>query len=209
MPRTRFRAVFSDIGGVLGTNGWDGPLRTRVCEQFGVTQEEIEEKHRLTFDSFERGFIKFDDYLKEVFFGQPRAFTPEALRAFICDASTPWPENLDLLRRLRSAGDVKVGLISNEGDGLAQHRVRKFRLGEICDFMVISYFIHLRKPDPAIWQIAADLAGVSPEEAIYIDDRELFAQTASRLGFTGIHHTSLQSTRQQLGALGLEITETK
>ena len=103
MPERTIRAVFSDIGGVIGTNGWDGPLRSRLCEHFTIEQDEIEERHRLMFDSFERGYLRFDEYLTTVFLNRPRRFTVEELRQFVFDASTPWPQNLKFLSDLSSS----------------------------------------------------------------------------------------------------------
>jgi putative hydrolase of the HAD superfamily len=69
--------------------------------------------------------------------------------------------------------------------------------------MVVSSFVHLRKPDRAIWQLALDLAQSTPEESIYVDDREMFVEVAADMGFTTIHHVSLENTRKSFEQLGL------
>jgi putative hydrolase of the HAD superfamily len=118
-----------------------------------------------------------------------------------------WPENIALLRTVKRCNGLKLGLISNEGEGLTAYRVRKWGLRDLADFMVFSHCVHMRKPDPAIWQLALDLAQADVPEAIYIDDREMFVKIAAELGFTAIHHTSLAGTRQQLQELGLVVDE--
>ena len=205
MPHPKFRVLYSDIGGVLGTNGWDAPLRKNIAARFGVDFEEIDARHHLMFDSFERGYMQFEDYLRHVFFASPRDFTLEQLRDYTYDSSVPWPENIEFFKQVKRANHLKVGLISNEGQGITEHRIGKFGLRELADFMVISHFVHLRKPDREIWKLALNLAQAKPAESIYIDDREMFATAAAEIGFTAIHHTSLESTSSQLRELGLSV----
>lgn len=205
MASAKFRVLFSDIGGVLGTNGWDAKLRRKITAHFGVDFGEIDSRHHLVFDSYERGYMSFEDYLARVFFDSPRDFTLEALRDYTYNASVAWPENISFFRRVKTANQLKVGLISNEGQGITEHRIGKFGLRELADFMVISHFVHFRKPDPEIWQLALNLAQATPAESIYIDDREMFVKVAADLGFTAVHHVSLDTTKERFRQLGLLI----
>jgi putative hydrolase of the HAD superfamily len=205
MPHARFRALYCDIGGVLGTNGWDTNLRKRITDHFGIDQDEIESRHHLMFDSFERGYMSFETYLNHVFFNVPRAFTLDEIRAYTYNASIAWPENIEFFARLKRDNHLKLALISNEGRGITEHRVGKFGLRELADFMVISHYVHFRKPDLEIWRLALNLAQVTAEESIYIDDREMFAEVARDMGFTALHHTSLENTRTGLKKLGLVV----
>ena len=204
MAGSPFRLLLSDIGGVLGTNGWDSDIRLRICAQFEIEAGEVDRRHRLMFDSYERGYTSFEDYLRYVVFYAERKFTLEAVREFTFSQSVPWLDNIEFIRATRLANSLKLGLISNEGAGITQHRVAKFKLRDLADFMVISHFVHFRKPDPEIWKLALDLAGCSVEEAIYVDDRAMFVEVAEDLGFTAIHHTSLERTRLQFQNLGLK-----
>jgi putative hydrolase of the HAD superfamily len=205
MRHSRYQILYSDIGGVLGTNGWDGEVRRKVAERFHIDLEEIEPKHHLVFDSYERGYMPFEDYLRYVFFGSPRSFTIGEMRDYSYAQSIAWPENIAFFKRVKSANGLKLALISNEGRGITEHRVGKFGLRELADFLVVSHCVQLRKPDRAIWQLALDLAQAAAEESIYIDDREMFANVAAEMGFTAIHHVSLESTSNRLRELGFEV----
>lgn len=202
--QNNFVALFSDIGGVLGTNGWDTGVRETICDHFELDHEEIAARHRLMFDSYERGHMTFEQYLRRVFFAVPRRFTLEQVRDLAYAQSVAWPENIAFLARVKQTNSLKLALISNEGEGITEHRVGKFKLRELADCLVISHFVHLRKPDPEIWQLALNLLQVSPSESIYIDDRPMFADCARELGFTAIRHTSLEDTAAALSALGLK-----
>jgi len=206
MADPRFHVLYSDIGGVLGTNGWDSALRRDVCIKFDLPAEEIDKRHLLMFDSYERGFMKFEDYLRWVFFASPHPFTLEDLRDYIFRASVPWPPNIALLRHIKKANGLKLGLISNEGQGITEYRMNTFGLREVADFIVVSHCVHMRKPDRQIWQLALDLAQAKPDRCIYVDDREMFVNVAAALGFTAFQHVDLDSTRQKFERLGLITT---
>ena len=205
MPQTRYTVLYSDIGGVLGTNGWDTSVRETICEHFKLDPAEIAARHRLMFDSYERGYMLFEDYLRHVFFGSPRNFSLEQVRDLAYAQSVAWPENIAFFERVKKANRLKLGLISNEGEGITEHRVGKFRLRDVADFMLISHFVHMRKPDRSIWQLALDMAQVTVAESIYVDDRAMFVDVAAEMGFTAIQHTSLESTAEQFRRLGLQV----
>jgi len=199
MSGRRFVALFSDIGGVLGTNGWDTELRLRIANHFGCDHHEIQSRHRLMFDSYERGYLSFEEYIKAVFCERDW----REVRDYAYEQSVAWPENIALLRETKEKNGLKLALISNEGEGLTEHRVRKFGLREVADFMVFSHFVHLRKPDREMWKLALQLAQASAAESVYIDDRPMFVDIAVGLGFSAIHHTAVESTRAALESLGL------
>ena len=206
MADVRFRVLYSDIGGVLGTNGWDTDIRHSVCTKFNLALDEVDKRHQLMFDSYERGFMKFEDYLRWVFFATPRPFSLEALRDFAFSASIPWPENIAFFQQVKKANGLKFGLISNEGQGITEYRVNTFGLREVADFIVVSHCVHMRKPDRQIWQLALDMAQVTPDECVYVDDREMFVNVAAEIGFTAFQHVDLDSTREKFKRLGLAVS---
>jgi len=203
MSGGKFQIVFSDIGGVLGTNGWGSDLRAKVVSQFKLDEDVIDKRHHLMFDSYERGFLNFEQYLQYVFFHQPRSFELDEVRNLIYAGSVPWPDSINLFHRVKKANGLKLALISNEGQGITEYRMEKFGLPAIADFMVISHCVHMRKPDAQIWELALNLAQVKAGQAIYVDDREIFVQRAADLGFTAFQHVSVEQTKQNFEKLGL------
>ena len=199
-------ALFVDIGGVLLTNGWDRSMRKRAAESFGLDSAEMDERHHLTFDTFEEGKLSLEEYLNRVVFYQKRPFSREEFKTFMFAQSQPYPEMMELIRSLKARYGLRVAVVSNEGRELAIYRIQKFRLVEFVDFFVSSCFVHFRKPDADIYRIALDIAQVSPAQLVYIDDRGMFIEVAQSLGIRGIHHVSYESTRNALAALGLRLT---
>jgi putative hydrolase of the HAD superfamily len=197
--------LFLDIGGVLLTNGWDRNIRIRAAEKFGLDQDEMNERHHLTFDTYEEGKLSLDEYLHRVVFYQDRSFSPEEFKAFMYAQSQPFPEMISLMQALKSQYGLQVAAVSNEGRELSVYRVQQFKLGTFIDFFVSSCFVHYRKPDADIYRIALDIAQVSPEQVIYIDDRPMFVEVAQSLGIKGIIHKGVQTTRKALEDLGISL----
>lgn len=202
---TTVKALFTDIGGVLLTNGWDRLARARACQRFGLDAKELHERHHLTFDTYEEGKLTLDTYLERTVFYQPRAFTMAEFRAFMFEQSQALPHMLEFVAALKAKYHLKVIAVSNEGRELTVHRVGAFDLGSVIDTFVSSCFVHVRKPDEEIFRMALDMAQVAPQDTVYIDDRSMFVDVAEGLGLTGIIHESFARTKAQLGTVGLTI----
>jgi putative hydrolase of the HAD superfamily len=202
---TPVSTLFLDIGGVLLTNGWDRKARRLAAESFGLDFEEMNERHHLTFDTYEEGKLSLDGYLERVVFHEPRHFTRNEFQEFMLEQSQPFPEMIDLVCRLKSHHRLKVAVVSNEGRELTEYRIRTFGLGKFIDFFVSSCFVHFRKPDTDIYRIALDIAQVAPAQVIYIEDRSMFVEVAATLGIRGIVHRDHATTRQELAEFGLTL----
>lgn len=194
------RALFVDVGGVLLTNGWDSQDRKLASEKFDLDLEEMESRHKLTFDTFEIGKLSLEEYLNRVVFYKKRPFTPLQFIKFMHAQSQAFPEMIELMRSFKSKHRLKIAVVSNEGRELNEYRIRKFKLDTFVDFFISSCFVHLRKPDIDMFKMALDLAHVPPNQVLYIDDRPLFVQAAQSLGIHGLHHTDYASTLKKLTA---------
>ncbi len=203
MERPAITTLFLDIGGVLLTNGWGRQSRQQAAEVFHLDYNDLEERHHLTYDTYEEGKISLDDYLQRVIFCQPRAFAMDEFKTYLYERSQPMMEMIDLVRRLKAHYHLKTIAVSNEGREVNAYRIHTFELETLIDIFVSSCFVHYRKPDPDIYRIALDISQSTPEVVAYIDDRPLFVEIASSLGIHGILHTDLPSTRSKLEQLGL------
>jgi putative hydrolase of the HAD superfamily len=204
---TSIRSLFLDIGGVLLTNGWDRHARKRAVDQFGLDEGELNERHHLTFDTYEEGKLSLDQYLDRVVFHTQRAFPREDFKAFMFAQTQPVTEMMELIRRLKAQYGLKTVAVSNEGRELTNYRIRTYKLDEFVDSFVSSCFVHYRKPDHDIFRIALDVSHSKPEETMYVDDRVMFVEVARTLGILGLHHEDYRSTRAELARRGLAVPD--
>jgi putative hydrolase of the HAD superfamily len=198
------KTLFTDVGGVLLTNGWDSSGRVEAAKKFNLDLKEMDARHHLTFDTYEVGKITLEEYLQRTVFYQPRDFTVADFMNFMYNLSQPYPEMLDLVRKVKATGR-NIVVVSNEGRELTEYRIKTFKMTEFADFFVSSCFVHFRKPDRDIFQMAIDLAQANPAESAYLDDRAMFVEVAASLGLNAIRHTSLESTKAALADLGIVV----
>jgi putative hydrolase of the HAD superfamily len=144
---TAITCLFLDIGDVLLTNGWDHHARKLAATNFKLELAEMEDRHHLTFDTYEDGKLTLEEYLGRVVFYQKPAFTRAQFRRFMFAQSKPYPEMIGLVRKLKAKYGLEIVVVSNEARELNLHRIRKFKLDGFVDSFVSSCFVHVRKPD--------------------------------------------------------------
>jgi putative hydrolase of the HAD superfamily len=203
MARTNITTLFLDIGGVLLTNGWDRTARQLAAERFQLDLADVEERHHLTYDTYEEGKLSLDQYLQRVIFCQERPFSMDEFKTFMLARSQPYPDMLELVRLKKSRHHLKTIAVNNEGREINTYRIAEYKLDRVIDTFVSSCYVHYRKPDLDIYRIALDVSQSLPEQVAYIDDRPLFVETANSLGIRGILHVDVATTRSKLAALGL------
>jgi putative hydrolase of the HAD superfamily len=203
MARTKITTLFLDIGGVLLTNGWDRTARQLAAERFQLDLADVEERHHLTYDTYEEGKLSLDDYLQRVVFCHERSFSMDEFKTFMLARSQPYPEMLDLIKTIKARRHLKTIAVNNEGREINSYRIIEYKLDRVIDTFVSSCFVHYRKPDLDIYRIALDVSQSLPDQIAYIDDRPMFIETANSLGIQGILHVDLPTTHAKLAALGL------
>jgi putative hydrolase of the HAD superfamily len=197
--------IFTDIGGVLLTNGWDRTARQKAIKLFDLDPTETEERHHLTFDTYESGKISLHEYLTRLVFYKKRKFSEEEFRKFMFSQSKPFSDMLALIRNIKEKYGIKIAVVNNEGSELNKHRINAFKLDEFVDFFISSCIVHFRKPDADIFKVALDIAHVDPEKVIYLEDRPMFVQVADTLGIRGIIHHDYETTKKQLANFGWSV----
>lgn len=114
------------------------------------------------------------------------------------------PESLELLQTLRKNGIRTYALtnFSSENYPLASQR---FPFINDFDGSIVSGHEGVCKPDPAIYALLFERYSITPERAVFIDDKPENVEAARRLGMHGIHFTDPQALPSALRALGLPV----
>jgi len=199
--------LFVDVGGVLLTDGWDHLARKRAARHFKLNWAEMDQRHRLVFETHEEGKLSFEEYLGWVVFFEKRPFTRNQFREFMFAQSKPYTKMLGLVAQLKAQHGLKVVVISNESREVNAFRVRTFRLDRLVDTFISSCFVGMRKPDVEIFRLALDLAQAMPERSVFIDNTPMFVQVAQRMGIRSILHVDYQSTSTKLNSMGLQTND--
>ena len=202
MPK--ISAVFSDVGGVLLTNGWDRSARDKLVEQFGLEGEDFEDRHQRVGASLDTGQLEISPYLDRTIFYRPRSFPKQAVREFMFAQSKAIPGSLALVARLAQTRQVLLATLNNESRELNLYRIEKFGLRNYFTVFFSSCFLGVQKPDPQIYRLALDLSQRAPEECVFIDDRPVNLECARQLGIHTIQFLNAAQLEGDLRSLGVE-----
>jgi putative hydrolase of the HAD superfamily len=199
------RGLLVDYGGVLTTNVFDS-FRDFCVEQ-GLARDTLERLFReeprmlplvrgmetgeLSRQEFEQGFgellgIDERDGLVDRIFAGVRPDEP--MQAAV--------------RRARAAG-IRTGLITNSmGDTVYDRST----FDELFDGVVVSGEVGLHKPQPEIFLLGAERAGVEPGDCVFVDDLRENCAGAEAVGMTAVLHRGAERTLPELERLlGVEL----
>lgn len=193
-----------DIGGVLLTNGWDTHSRRLAAAHFKLDEEEVNERHHLTFDTYEEGKLSLDEYLNRTVFYTRRKFTRNQFKDFMFAQSQPIKGSVEFFSSLKKRHQLKVIAVNNEARELNEFRIKKYKLNQLFNGFVSSCYVHFRKPDADIFRMACDIAQTPLPDILYIDDRLMFVEVARTVGLRGYHFQGLEAAKKYLVSIGLK-----
>lgn len=108
---------------------------------------------------------------------------------------TPNRELLDYIQN-NLKPKYRIGIISNAGsDWVAKILGEDIKL---FDDIVLSYQVGRIKPDPAIYEHSAQNLGVSPAEAVFIDDIKTYCDGAEKVGMKSVWYRDFNQTKKDL-----------
>lgn len=191
------KAVFFDLGGVIIRTEFQAP-RQALADRLGMEYEDLV---KLVFDSpssirASHGEISDKEHWAEVTkrLRRPAAET-ETIRGEFFAGDVVDREIVEFLRSLRP--HYFVGLISNAWPDLRDYIARQ-GFDDAFHHMVISGEVGVMKPEVQIFRIALEQAGVSPDEAVFVDDFYENIEGCRAVGMHGIHFRDPQRTMAEL-----------
>ncbi len=104
---------------------------------------------------------------------------------------------VDWAMRLQAA-KTPTGVLSNLGDALTEGVLARQTWLNTFDHLVWSHALKLAKPDPEIYQIAAEGLGYAPEHILFIDDRENNASAGIEAGMQVILYTTQSAFEEEM-----------
>lgn len=99
------------------------------------------------------------------------------------------------------AANYKIGLLSNVGETTMEKLFTPEELATIFDDVLLSYEVHLAKPEPAIFAMAADRLHLQPAECVMIDDSQSNIDGAIAAGMKAIRYEDLHQLKRDLTTL--------
>jgi putative hydrolase of the HAD superfamily len=199
------RGLLVDFGGVLTSNVFES-FRA-FCEAEGLdpaafatlmTEDAGARRELRRVETGQIGEAEFGEMLGEKLGIENRENLVDRLFAGM-RADEPM---LAAVRRAKAAG-IRTGLVSNS---IGEGRYDRSTFPELFDAVVISAEEGLHKPEPEIFLLGAQRAGVPPEECVFVDDLRENCTGAEAVGMTAVLHRGADGTIPRLEELlGVEL----
>ena len=200
-------AVFWDFGGVILASPFDA--FNEYEEAHGIPKDFIRgvnavdpdtnawariERQEIGDDEFDAAFAEESERLGH------RVPGADVLRLL---AGKVRPEMVEALDRVIAAGYVTACLTNNiKGDT----REDVVPIMERFHHVVESSKVGFRKPEPAFYERGCELAGVTPDQVVYLDDLGINLKPARAMGMTTIKVLSAEQAITDLeGILGIAL----
>ena len=184
--------MFWDFGGVILTSPFEAFARWEASR--GLPQGFVRTINSTNPDAnawarFERSEVDVDGFC-ELFEAEALAsgHRVDAREVLACLAGDVRPEMVEALRRVRDAGYVTACLTNNvvsmtEG---VEPRPDVASVLTLFDHVVESSRVGVRKPDVAFYELACGIAGVAPDEVVFLDDLGVNLKPARVMGMRTI-----------------------
>ncbi len=194
------KAVIFDLGGVV-INFNNSPYYKYLSKESGLSLEIV--RHTIddiTLPDFEKGRLTLKQFKKNT-----------AKKLGIKQDKIKWLEfyketvkfNYDVLELLKELHKEYItGYLSNVDISRYLYTVKIIDMS-IFDFRFASCYLKLRKPDIRIYKKLIKELKLTPDEIVFIDDREENVDSAVRAGIHGITFKNRRTLDIELSRLGL------
>jgi putative hydrolase of the HAD superfamily len=200
------RAVVFDYGMVL-TGPQDPKAYATLLRLTGLDKERFESLYWINRHAYDEGKFTGLEFWQKLMSNADIADKNGLIDELnLWDArmwTTQNPAMLAWQLELKQRG-IKTAILSNMGDNVLANMERTFDWLSRFDVLVWSYQLRMAKPDPAIYLYTLRELGVEPEEALFIDDKQVNIDAARDLGMRGIVFSTVDRLRDDLIAAGLD-----
>lgn len=185
------QAIIFDCFGVLTTDGWL-VFKDRYFSDDEPRREEAIELNQQT----DAGLLTHDEFIDGI---ARLAGIDSREAATVVDSHV---RNDPLFEYIRDQlkPRYKIGLLSNASADWT-HDLFEAWQADLFDAKTFSFELGVIKPHHAMYETIATKLGMLPEECVFIDDREGFAQGARDVGMQAIWFKDNQQCRQELDGL--------
>ncbi len=176
------KTIIFDIGGVVVSTKFED-LYEGFARASGIDLNFIKDYHKNNWADLLLGNISLQNFFTAFQKAAKENGSAERLRQIWMEAAAQSRViNYELLDWIdASRGQYKIGVLSN----LTFSRMildQEMDLYSHFDFLVLSCVDRLKKPDPAIYQLALKRAGTTASESVFIDDKAEYVAAAKQLG---------------------------
>ena len=194
------KAVIFDLAGVVLLTS-KGTFNSLLAERLGTRIEDVARvMNDAVNDQWDRGEISDDEFFTHLLTELQQPLEKKAIIAsFVLNDFFIDREMLDFVHSLHKT--YQTALLTNFPTHVHEFMRIKWHTEGAFDHVIASCDVKLLKPDPRIYQFTLDKLGCQPEEAIFVDDREVNVRAAEAMGIRSVHFQNREQGIKDIKAL--------
>lgn len=190
-PRLLYRKIFTRVDMTADEGMVDWFLATVCTTEWNIEQD----RGRSIAEAEAEAIGRHPDYAPQIraFYGRFQEMIPGEI-----------PDTVAALRQAKAAG-LRLHGLTNFGRETFPQTAARFDFLRSFDTVVVSGDERVIKPDPAIFHILIERAGLDPQRTAFIDDSAANIRSAAELGFATHHFTGPGAFTAWWKAAGLPV----
>ena len=193
--------IIFDVGDVLLEYRWKDMLK-----DYGLPDDEAYKVGKLMFNDnlwheFDLANMTHDEIVGQYLKNYPDY--AEVMQWFMTHGELMHVKREDVWEKAQKLKEKGYGIyiLSNNSQELFEKHTKDAPFISLADGVVVSYQIHITKPDEKIYQYLLDKYNLKAEECIFFDDREENTEAARKLGIEAVTVTSKEFLLDELDKL--------
>jgi HAD superfamily hydrolase (TIGR01509 family) len=186
VPKRKYSVIVFDLGNVLLPFNYELALEKLnkidpgLGSRFWKYYEENYHLHR----GFERGDITEEDFLNKILAALENRVNRETFFELYSKIFTVNEDVAGLLPELKKK--YMLVLLSNTNSIHQKYGWNEYEFLKLFDKLILSHEVNALKPEPAIYKKVEAFTRKPPEEHIFIDDIEEYAESAKKAGWEAV-----------------------
>lgn len=193
--------IIFDVGDVLLGYRWHDMLT-----DYGLSYEEADKVGNLMFNDVLWHESDLANMTREEIIGRYKENYPEyagTIEWFMTHGEYMHVKREDIwekVQKLKEKG-YRIYILSNYSEELFRKHTKDAPFINLADGIVVSYQIHITKPDERIYRYLLDKYKLKAEECLFFDDRRENTEGAEKLGIKAVTVTSEEFLSRELDKL--------
>lgn len=180
------KAIIFDCFGVLTTDFWKEFTATLPTDQ-RIPARDLNH-------AYDGGFISREEFMQQV-----QKLTGKSPKEVESARNSDGIKNLELLTYIAELkASYKIGLLSNIATNWIRETLLDDKEQTLFDDMVLSFEVGMTKPDPRVFELAAQRLNVAPSQVVFVDDISHYCEAASTVGMKAIAYQNFNQMKLEL-----------
>jgi len=197
------KTVIFDFGGVLGPNAneWNTKYK-EILKLTGLTAMEMNEIWPIHWADIKTGKKDLKIFWHEVIKRARRKVNLEDIEKVYEENISVDLNVIGLATELKKKG-FNIVVLANESKKAMDIKIKKFGLSKLFSRIYCSAHLGMAKPDKKIFKHVLKELKQSPEETVFIDDKERNIEVAQQLKMNAILFRNIKQLKKELKSFGI------